>query len=375
MMYGRPSKDVSMSEAYPFPPTSPEDLYKPSSPSYISRSPSYVPYKGNWKSPVSGATVKAPSLSFTNPIYSPSFPIYVPRSSPLPGSPPTYSPTSPISKKTPAVTDKYVAAVEALSHANIIYRPAVKYTAEAQHFMEMMAASEKRALHVEDIPKPKLAASDAAKEDARWSLMKYEDWMPIIDLETGFKYYTDGLYDQEIGVREAETALQTRITDMFSSASTDSYEKFSKARSDAEAGLNRFTEKLRAYTGAAKLLESNLIIRAEIRKKSLVSKAEANIAEAMKLQPGLLETIGWASEEMEVAIRVVESKCAKIEAATSLEEVGDLMVDFVARVDKDSEELSDCDEEVDGTINTENRLCKYCLVVYDLELIKRHRDG
>jgi hypothetical protein len=308
-------------------------------------------------------------------IYSPSSPIYVPRSLPLTGSPPTYSPTSPISKKAPAVADRYVATVEALLHANIIYRPAIKYTAEAQIFVDMMAASEKRALRAEDIPNPKPAASDAAKEDARWSLMKYEDWMPIIDLETGLKYYTNGLHDQEIGVQEAEIALQTRVTDMVSSASTHSYEKFSKARSDAEAGLNRFTENLRAYTGAAKLLESNLVIRREIRNQGLVSKAEANIAEAMRLQPGLLETISWASEEMEVAIRVAERNRAKIEAATSLEEVQDLMVDFVAEVDEDSDQLSDCDEEANQTINAKDRLCKYCRIGYDLELIKRHRDG
>lgn len=279
-------KDVQMSDVYPSPPASPPQGYLPSSPNYgAPKSPSYVPYKGK-------------------PAYSsiPTSPLYI---SPYP--------LSPAYTKAPATQSNY--------------------TADAQIFQDMLAEHETGTSKASAPLKLVPTVSDTSKEDARWSLMKDEEGMPLKDLATGLEYYTNDLCDQEQTIQETEIGLEHRVKEMNDAASTLLYEDFCKKYDVVE----RFQDKLRAqlcdYQGAAKLLQANLIIRNEIRPSKLVWQAEEAIAEASKLMDGLLKSANEADEFMNIAHDVAEAKLYReedLEAAASslsLSEANDNVTD------------------------------------------------
>ncbi|KAE9977479.1 hypothetical protein BLS_001382 [Venturia inaequalis] len=301
------SMEINMSGVYPSPPGSPprSKEYIPSSPNYgAPKSPSYVPYQGK-------------------PAYSPisTSPIYV--------SP---TPMSPAYVKVPSTE--------------------AKCTAEAQMFADMMreyeSGTSKADVSTKSLPTKSLpTVSDSSKEDARWSLMKDEEGDPIRDLATGLDYYTDGLCDQEQAIQETEIALERRIKEMNATASTLPYVDFCKKYDDVERFQNKLRDQLRDYSGAAKLLEANLIIRNEIRDSKLVWRAEEAIAEAAKLKDGLLESANKADEFMDTAHDIADIKRLwdESENTASFEEVDDeMMVDALSDAGEDVE-LDESDDD------------------------------
>lgn len=297
------SMNIDMSGVYPSPPASPphSQEYKPSSPNYgAPKTPSYVPYQGK-------------------PVYSsiPTSPSYVPYQ-----GKPAYSsiPTSPLYVLPTPMSPAYVKAPS----------KEAKHTAEARVFEDMMREHESGTPKANVPAKPVPTISDPAKEDARWSLMKDEEGMPIQDLDTGLEYYTNGLCDQEQTVQETEIALQRRVKEMNDAASILSYDKFCLKYDDVDRFQNKLRAQLCDYRGAAKLLEANLVIRNEVCDSKLVWAAEEAIAAASKLIDGLLKSANEADEFMNIAHDVAEVKCLwdESEDAASFDEVDDGMIDF-----------------------------------------------
>ncbi|QDS76481.1 hypothetical protein FKW77_005128 [Venturia effusa] len=287
--------------AYPSPPVSPSEEYQPSSPNYGASKPSCVPYQGN----------------------------------------PTYNciPTSPV----------YIRP----SSGHMKPAKDIKYTQEAQVFKQMMLESEAGTSKASTSAKPKPAVSYTAKEDARWSLMKDEEGMPIKDLASGLDYYTDGLCDQERTVQETEIALQRRIDEMNAAASNASHDVFYKKRASVETFKEKLKTQVREYLGAAKLLEANLVIRNEIREPMLVFQAEAAVAEASKLKDGLLESADKVDELMNIAQDVAEAKLRRegLEAMALFDEVDETMVDPSSDACEDAiHEVPWTDEEVEAEL-------------------------
>lgn len=309
------ARDIQMADAYCSPPGSPLQEYKPSSPNYSAQKSSYVQYQG------------APAYH-----YLPSSPAYTP---PQSGSSPS-SPTSPVYNKAPDTQDKYIA--------------------EAELFKETMLEFESGTTKA-SAPKPAPVVSNTSKDDARWSLMKYKDGMPIKDLATGLEYYTDSLCDQEQTVQETEIGLQRRVDEMKAAATNSSYETFCKKYDIVERFQEKLKTQIRGYLGAAKLLEANLVIRNEIREPVIIFQAEAAIAEASKLKDGLLESANKADELMDIAYAVAEAMLRRedLEAAVSFDEVDEMVTDSLSDADEDAEHEEDdetpwIDEEMNAGV-------------------------
>lgn len=159
--------------------------------------------------------------------------------------------------------------------------------------------------------------------------MKYEDSMPIRNLATGLEYYTEDLCHQKVCVLESEGRIQHLVNEMHIMAAAGTYDRFSRVCHELCTAQDKLKGQLTVYKSKAKLLETNLVIHNEIRDIILPSRAEAGVAEAMKLKPGLLEFHGWAPYEIEAAMYVAEAKLSKEETAAFTEEVEDMMVKFV----------------------------------------------
>ena len=228
---------------------------------------------------------------------------------------PIYNLTSPASNPfTPVYGPSY------LTHTTTAptYVP-VKLSANAKVFHEMVRALDAAAsyAHHDSSPKPPPAHSYGDKSNARWSLMKDQNGYPLIDLANGLKYWTKDLEHEAICICETERTFKHLVKVMNSKASGDSYGDFIKIYREVSTAKDQLTERVKVFTCNAKCLEDNLIIRSEVH-YCHVSHAEQAIKAAMDLKTRLLQTDGWACDQMISAMGIAKDKVCKEEKAEAL---------------------------------------------------------